>query len=235
MRDGLHRLIHLVGPPGAGKTTLALGLSDVRGCSVVESGSIVRDRLSAGDLRGLSRCQGGGMPDPRRITPLVLHAVRRAMEERENDVVVEGFPRSAAQVRRWLDEHPDERPVIAIWLEAPDTDALLDRIMRRRICSACSHPVSIGLTCATVGCRGIARPRSDADPELERRRIEGQRGHLAQTVAEFDRQGVDVVSLAAMQPASLVLTDAIDVLDRGNPGASASRVTLPPMGAERMT
>lgn len=216
MVDERHRLVHLVGPPGAGKTTLARGLSDVWGCSIVESGSIVRDRLSAGDLRGLARCPEGGLPDPRRITQLVLQAVRRAMEQGWSDIVVDGFPRSAAQTRRWLSTLPSGIRVMAIWLDAPAEHVLLDRIMRRLVCSACGRPVGTGLRCATVGCRGVPERRRDAVPHLERRRIESHRGHLAETLAEFRRQDVEVVSLAALQPATVVLAGAADNLRRGN-------------------
>lgn len=214
------RLVHLVGPPGAGKTTLARGLSDLRGCSIVESGSIVRGRLGAGDLRGLRRCLEGGLPDPRRITQLVLRAVTSAMERRR-DVVIDGFPRSAAQTRHWLETLPSDIDVTVIWLDAPDKQMLLDRIMRRFVCSACGRPIETEAACSTAGCSGVPQRRTDAVPDLEQRRIESHRGHLARTRAEFLRQGVDVVSIAALQPAATVLAAGTAVLDGGGASVSA--------------
>lgn len=223
-RHGVHRIVHLVGPPGAGKTTLARGLSDVRGFSVVESGSIVRDQLRAGDVRGFRRCPDGGLPDPRRITQLVLEAVRHAIHERCSDVIIEGFPRSGAQTRRWLEVLPREIQVVAIWLDAPDELVLIDRIMRRYVCSACGRPVASETPCLTIDCRGLPQRRTDAVPELERRRIGSHQGHLVETLAEFRRRGVDVISVAALQPAQVVLAQATEILDT-NARARALRPT----------
>lgn len=138
----MKQVLVLLGPPGAGKGTQAPIIAERLGLLHLATGDMFRAALKAGTPLGLEAKaymeRGDLVPDDLTIR-MLLERLRQSDAER--GVVLDGFPRTAAQARA-LDEAlgaEGTRVEAAPYIEVPESE-LLNRLSGRWICRASGHP-----------------------------------------------------------------------------------------------
>jgi adenylate kinase len=128
MPDGTLRRVLLLGPPGAGKGTLAPHLSELLGVPHVSSGQLLRGSVEDGDPHHIAEQVQRGHPVPDRV---VLQLVGARLGD---GFILDGFPRTvrqAAELDRMLEA--DGRAIqLVLELVVPDevASARLSRLAR---------------------------------------------------------------------------------------------------------
>jgi adenylate kinase len=134
-------MLVLLGPPGAGKGTQAVGLARELGLAHVSTGDLFRAHLRAATSLGLAAeatmARGELVPDE-----VVIGMVRDrlAAPDAAAGAVLDGFPRTAAQAAA-LDALLAEaggQALYALELDVPD-EVIVDRLGGRRVCRDAGH------------------------------------------------------------------------------------------------
>lgn len=187
----------LLGAPGAGKGTQAEILSDLLTIPHVATGDLFRSAVREGSAIGLEarRFMGRGQLVPDDITVRML-LDRLAEPDAEAGVILDGFPRTAAQAEaldRALAEH-GTKVDHAVEIEVP-ADELVRRMSGRWICEAnghvyneATHPPRVPGVCDLDGSRLIQR--EDDREETVRARLDQQLGALREVSQHYRDQGI---------------------------------------------
>lgn len=187
----------LLGAPGAGKGTQATTLSERLRIPHIATGDLFRAAVRERSAIGLEarRFMERGQLVPDDITVRMLLA-RLAERDAQDGVVLDGFPRTAAQAEaldRALDEHA-ARVDHALEIVVPPEE-LLRRMSGRWICEAnghvyheTNHPPKVAGLCDLDGSALIQR--ADDRPETIRARLELQLDALREVSGHYRDQGV---------------------------------------------
>jgi adenylate kinase len=167
----------LLGPPGSGKGTQAVGLAEELKVPHVATGDLFRAEMAAGSSLGKLAeefiSHGNLVPDD-----VVNEMMRSRLSRRDCDgFVLDGYPRTVHQAQALNDILADlKRPIcVAIDIEVPD-EAIVGRAVGRVVCSDCGAiyhltskpPRLMGLCDA---CRAPLQVRSDDQPSTVRHRL----------------------------------------------------------------
>lgn len=137
--------IILIGPPGAGKGSLATLLKKRFGFVHISTGDMFREAISEGTPLGLMAKsfidKGALVPDD---VTIQLVKSRLAKPDCQNGFLLDGFPRTLAQAQG-LEEISNE---IGRYIELVidldcDASELISRISGRRVCPNCGAPYHI--------------------------------------------------------------------------------------------
>lgn len=135
----------LLGPPGAGKGTHAVGISEKYNIPHISTGDLFRENVGQGTPLGL---EAKSYMDKGELVPdeLVIRLVedRLSRPDIENGFLLDGFPRTLAQADslwKFCEEH-DIPLDYAINLEAP-YELIEKRIAGRRTCPECGKIYNI--------------------------------------------------------------------------------------------
>lgn len=190
------RLIFL-GPPGAGKGTLALLLVERLGVAHLSSGSLLRDAVREDDPRGQEAARlmrsGSLVPDSL-VTGLVLDRLEDL--GRKQSFVLDGFPRTVEQAED-LDKALDKKghpPIdLTIGFEVSE-ETMVVRLAGRRVCEKCGAnyhlerlPPKRPNLCDR--CRGALKARSDDNPATIRNRLKVYETQTAPLLDFYRAQG----------------------------------------------
>ena len=141
----LHNIV-LMGPPGAGKGTLAKQLtSTYKNLTHISTGDMFREAIKEGtELGKLAKSyldSGNLVPDE---VTIGLVKERLAKEDCANGFLLDGFPRTLGQAQA-LKELSKEinRPVEVVVNLDCDNDELVRRISGRRVCKNCGAPYHV--------------------------------------------------------------------------------------------
>lgn len=167
------RLI-LLGPPGAGKGTQAVYLSELLSIPAISTGDILRAEVKAGSELGLTAKRymesGGLVPDD---TIIDMMRSRLADQECAGGFLLDGFPRTVTQARALASLVTIDK-VLA--LEIPK-EVIISRLGARRSCPECKavyhlehQPPQEEGKCD--GCSTDLIIRADDAPETIRSRLE---------------------------------------------------------------
>ena len=137
--------IILMGPPGAGKGTLAKQLKDALNLVHISTGDMFRDAIKAGtELGNLAASyinKGDLVPDD-----VTIGLVRERLSEPDcaNGFLLDGFPRTLPQAEalQGMTKEISREIDVVINLDC-DNKELIRRISGRRVCRSCGAPYHI--------------------------------------------------------------------------------------------
>ena len=185
------KLIFL-GPPGAGKGTLAAKAVDILKLPHISTGAIFRAAIAAQSPLGLkvkAIIDAGKLVDDETTIELVKE--RLAQEDVQNGYILDGFPRTIPQAEA-LAQFSTVDKVIDFAL--PD-NLVLERLGGRRVCRNCGYnfhavfnkPKTEG-TCDH--CSGEIYTREDDKSEAIQKRLEVYRAQTAPLIDFYRSKGI---------------------------------------------
>ncbi len=130
-----------LGPPGAGKGTVAKDVVERYGVPHISTGDMLRDAVSAGSELGKkvqSVMESGQLVSDELLVDLVKD--RLSKNDCKNGFILDGFPRNVNQAQD-LDKILKELELsltAVIFLDVPE-DEVVKRISNRRVCPKCSR------------------------------------------------------------------------------------------------
>ncbi len=133
--------IILLGPPGAGKGTIAKALMDFDGSVQISTGDILRAAVAAGTELGKqaeAAMKAGDLVSDELIMGIM--GERLQQEDCQRGYLLDGFPRTLPQARalKALLEKLGEKLDCALELDIPRA-VIIERLTTRRTCSDCGE------------------------------------------------------------------------------------------------
>ena len=185
------KLIFL-GPPGAGKGTLAGRAVDILKLPHISTGAIFRAALAAGTPLGLkvkSIMDAGKLVDDETTIELVKE--RLAMDDVKGGYILDGFPRTIPQAEALAEFSAVEKVVN---FDIPDS-LILERLGGRRVCRKCGynfHKIFDKPKNDNVcdHCGGEVYTRDDDKEEAIQKRLEVYRVQTAPLINFYRGKGI---------------------------------------------
>lgn len=190
------RLIFL-GPPGAGKGTVATRIQETRGIVHISTGDILRENVKQGTPLGklAERYMRAGdlVPDD-----IIVEMVKNRLQEPDcgRGFILDGFPRTLQQAEA-LDRILEEsglRLDAVILLEVND-ETVVRRLSGRRVCPKCGAIYNISFTPPKVDslcdhCGEKIIQRDDDKEEVVRQRLAVYKRQTAPLIDYYLRKGI---------------------------------------------
>jgi adenylate kinase len=185
------KLIFL-GPPGAGKGTLAersVGLLKVQ---QISTGSIFRAAIAAQSQLGLkvkAIIDAGKLVDDE--TTIALVKDRLAMDDVQNGYILDGFPRTIPQAEALATFSTVDKVVN---FDIPDEN-VIERLSGRRVCRKCGFNFHVVFNKSSKGdicdrCGGEIYIREDDKPEAIQKRLQVYRDQTQPLIDYYRRKGL---------------------------------------------
>ena len=181
----------MLGPPGAGKGTLAAKAVDLLKHPHISTGVIFRAAMSSGSALGQkvkAIVESGKLVDD--DTTIELVKDRLAQADVQSGYILDGFPRTIPQAQALAKFSTVEK---VINFDLPDS-VVLERLGGRRVCRKCGfnfHAVFNKPTVENVcdHCGGEVYIREDDMPESIQKRLEVYRVQTAPLIDFYREQG----------------------------------------------
>jgi adenylate kinase len=185
------KLIFL-GPPGAGKGTLAAKAVDSLAVPHISTGNIFRAAIAARSVLGLrvkAVIDGGKLVDDE--TTIALVRDRLAQDDAQKGYILDGFPRTIAQAEALAGFSVVDKVVN---FDLPDS-AVLERLGGRRTCRGCGANFHILFgkpkeKDACDSCGGELYIRDDDREEAVAKRLEVYREQTAPLIGYYREKGL---------------------------------------------
>jgi len=185
------KLIFL-GPPGAGKGTLALKAVQILNIEQISTGSIFRAAIAAQSPLGVkvkAIIDAGKLVDDE--TTIALVKERLAMDDVQKGYILDGFPRTIVQAEA-LETFSKVDKVINF--DIPDS-GVLERLGGRRVCRKCGFNFHIIFNKPAKEnvcdhCGGEIYIRDDDKPQAVQKRLEVYREQTAPLIQFYRDKGI---------------------------------------------
>jgi adenylate kinase len=185
------KLIFL-GPPGAGKGTLAAKATEILGLPHISTGAIFRAAVESQSVLGLKVkkiIDEGKLVDDATTTELVKGRLTQA--DAQKGYILDGFPRTIPQAESLAAFSTVDK---VINFDIPD-EGVLERLGGRRVCRSCGynfHSVFNKPKNENVcdHCGGEIYTRDDDRPEAIQKRLEVYRAQTAPLIDFYRQKGV---------------------------------------------
>jgi adenylate kinase len=187
----------LLGPPGAGKGTVAEKLVADYGPVHVSTGEMLRAAVQGGATLGLQAKQfmdaGDLVPDE-----LVIGIVKERLaagDIQERGVLLDGFPRTLPQAEALGAAMADLKMVPPVVINLAVADAvLMQRLCGRRMCRGCGAIYNVARDSVESGgkcpsCEGEIYQRDDDCPEAIQERLNVYHKQTAPLIETYEAQG----------------------------------------------
>ena len=203
----MKRRIILLGPPGAGKGTIAAQLQKELGLAHVSSGHLLRQEAERGSPVGerakVFLEKGELVPDA-----VVLEFMNNWLQSASLDrgFMLDGFPRTLVQAQvldEWLASK--RAPIEVVLVYECDLAVVLDRITGRRSCPQCGCVYQVRSMAPNMpgycdDCGSALVQRADDREAVMRKRFEIYASQTQPLVGFYDRQAKLVVIDASKSP-----------------------------------
>ena len=181
-----------LGPPGAGKGTLASKAVDLLKLPHISTGAIFRSAIQAKSPLGLkvkAIIDAGKLVDDETTIELVRE--RLALDDAQKGYILDGFPRTIPQAEA-LAEFSSVDKVVNF--DIPDS-SVLERLGGRRVCRNCGHNFHVVFDKPkTEGicdhCGGEVYIRDDDKDESIRKRLEVYRAQTAPLIGFYRSKSI---------------------------------------------
>ena len=214
--------IVLLGPPGAGKGTLANLLKEKDGVFHISTGDMLREEMKSGSELGTqvkSYVESGGLvPDD--VIIKIIENKLKTDERIQKGYLLDGFPRTEPQAEA-LDkilEKVGQAIEYAFYLEA-SLPVVIQRLTGRRVCRECgaifhvtNMPPKEENKCDVCG--GELYQRADDQEETIRKRMDVYLESTAPTVDYYQKQG-KLKKLNADKGTEELLNKCLAILNEG--------------------
>lgn len=191
-----HNMV-MLGPPGAGKGTQAVRLSERLGVPHISTGDILREAVANGTELGR---QAKGYMDAGELVPdeLVIGIARERIARADcaPGFVLDGFPRTVPQAEA-LSEAMAElgRAALRVVNLEVAQEEIVRRLSTRRTCRTCGgiYTVDDGETgdpCPRHGCDGELYQRSDDSAEAISERLRAYAAQTEPLIAYYGERGM---------------------------------------------
>ena len=185
------KLIFL-GPPGAGKGTLAAKAVDILKLPHISTGAIFRSAMAAGSTLGLKVkviVESGKLVDDETTIELVKE--RLAQEDAQKGYILDGFPRTIAQAEALAKFSAVDKVVN---FDLPDSK-VLERLGGRRVCRNCGYNFHVIFNKPKQEkvcdyCGGEVYTRDDDKSEAIQKRLEVYRAQTAPLIDFYRQKGL---------------------------------------------
>jgi adenylate kinase len=196
-----------LGPPGAGKGTLAVKAVDILKVPHISTGAIFREAIAAQSPLGLkvkAIIDAGKLVDD--DTTIELVKERLAQTENQKGYILDGFPRTIPQAEALAQFSTVEKVVN---FDIPDS-GVLERLGGRRVCRKCGYNFHVVFSKPKVEnvcdhCGGEVYTRDDDRPEAVQKRLEVYRAQTAPLIDFYRKQGLLVDIDASPQIDTIVV------------------------------
>ena len=181
-----------LGPPGAGKGTLAVKAVEILGIPQISTGSIFRTAIADGTPLGLkvkAIIDAGKLVDDE--TTIALVKERLTKDDVKKGYILDGFPRTIPQAEALAGFSKVDK---VINFDIPDS-GVLERLGGRRVCRKCGYnfhavfnpPKKEGVC---DHCGGEVYIRDDDKPEAVQKRLEVYRAQTAPLIDYYRGKGL---------------------------------------------
>lgn len=186
-----------LGPPGAGKGTQAMRISERCHLPVIGSGDLLRREIKSGSELGRQAAlymEAGRLVPDSVITGVMVAGIVKLPDEA--GFLLDGFPRTAPQAEA-LEKglHAAGRDLSDVVYLTADDERIIARMVDRRICSNCqkdynvrSSPPRVAGVCDRCGQTVVQRP--DDTESVIRTRLETYRRQTAPLVSFYRQRGL---------------------------------------------
>jgi len=187
------KLIFL-GPPGAGKGTLAVRAAEILNVLQISTGSIFRAAVAAQSPLGLkvkAIMDAGKLVDDE--TTIALVKERLAQDDVQKGYILDGFPRTIPQAEALATFSQVEKVVN---FDIPD-EGVIERLGGRQVCRKCGYNFHKVFTKTTKEgicdhCGGEVYVRDDDKPEAIQKRLEVYREQTAPLIDFYRKKNLIV-------------------------------------------
>lgn len=178
-----------LGPPGAGKGTQALGVSEKYAIPHISTGDILRNEIKNGTALGLQakRYMDAGKLVPDEVV-IGIVAARLQQPDCKNGFLFDGFPRTLAQAQALAERTKIE---MAVDIDVPD-EVIVDRLSGRRVCKSCGGTYHVSNMKGSIcqNCGGELIQRDDDAPETVQNRLRVYHEQTQPLIDYYRQQGV---------------------------------------------
>jgi adenylate kinase len=212
MAEGKALKMVFLGPPGAGKGTQAVRVSEKYGIPQISTGAMLRDAMAQGTELGLAAKSimdaGGLVPDD-----VVIGIVRERLnrEDCKKGFLLDGFPRTVPQAEALegfaaLD--------MAINVDS-DEDVIVARIAGRRMCKVCGEAMHVNTlqgASSCPKCGGEIYQRTDDNEQTVRNRMKVYNEQTKPLIDFYARKGI-LVNIDGDRDIKVVFADVVGAIE----------------------